>query len=168
MALRHSCGLVFAGILRDALRRGPEIEFGSTQGPHALPSTVGTMAACKDFAWVGAGRLGTCRAHDWRPKLSLNPPVMGVWICAQESTVEGLRWLGKHVHGRDWPWAVRASTNIWSQRDCCWGECGEAVPPPTFLLHSCSEALLKPAVSALVSFVFVYHTLPVKPGKKER
>lgn len=89
MALQRSRGLVFAGILRDALRRGTEIEFGSTQGPHALPSTVGTMAACKDFAWVGVDRLGTCKAHDWRPKLSLNPPEMGVWICAQERTVEG-------------------------------------------------------------------------------
>ena len=77
MALRHSRRLIFAGILRGALRRGPEIEFGSTQGPRALTSTVGLMAACKDFAWVGVGRLGTCRAHDWRPKLSLNPAVMG-------------------------------------------------------------------------------------------
>lgn len=49
------------------------------------------------------------------------------------------------------------------------GEAAGGEPqPPTFLLHSCSEALLEPAVPALVSFVFVYHTLPVKPGKKER
>lgn len=39
---------------------------------------------------------------------------------------------------------------------------------PTFLLHSCSEALLQPAVPALVPFVLVYHTLPVKPGKEGR
>lgn len=80
----------------------------------------------------------------------------------------GLRWLGKRAHGRDWPQAARASSNIYSQHDGCWGERGEATPSPTFLLHSCSEALLKPAVSALVSFVFVYHTLPVKPEKKEK
>lgn len=48
------------------------------------------------------------------------------------------------------------------------GEVREATPSPTFFLHPCSEALLKPAVSALVPFVFVYHTLPVKPGEKER
>lgn len=48
---------------------------------------------------------------------------------------------------------------------CAEGREGKA---PTFLLHPCSEALLKPAVSALVSFVFVYHTLPVKPGEKQR
>lgn len=122
----------------------PDTECGSTEGPHALPSTVGTVTACKGFAWVAAGRLGTCRAHHWRPKLFLYPPTMGVW-----------------------PWAVRASSNIGRQFDCCWGEHREAMPSPTFLLHSCSEALLKPAVSALVPFVFVYHTLPVKPGKKE-
>lgn len=58
MALRHSHGLVFAGILRGDLRRGSEIEFGSMQGPRALPSPVGTMAACKDFTWVGAGQVG--------------------------------------------------------------------------------------------------------------
>ena len=69
--------------------------------------------------------------------------------------------------GQACTWQGLAS-DICSQCECCWGEQEEATPSPTFLLHSCSEALLKPAVSALVSFVFVYHTLPVKPGKKER
>lgn len=35
------------------------------------------MAACKDFAQAGMGRLGTCRTHDWRPEPSLSPSVMG-------------------------------------------------------------------------------------------
>lgn len=37
---------------------------------------------------------------------------------------------------------------------------------PTFLLHPSSEALLQPAVPALVPLVFVYHTLSAEPGKR--
>lgn len=37
--------------------------------------------------------------------------------------------------------------------------------PPTFFLHAGSEALLQPAVSALISLVFVYDALSVKPEK---
>lgn len=34
----------------------------------------------------------------------------------------------------------------------------------TFLLHASPEALLEPAVAALVPLILVYHTLPAKPG----
>lgn len=116
------------------------------------------------------GRLGTCRAHDWRPELSLSPPAMGSGSVPRRALQrdDGAGMAGERAQGRDWPWAARASSHRCRQRDGCWGEHEEATVSPTFLLHSCSEALLQPAVSALVSFVFVYHTLPVKPGKKER
>lgn len=35
----------------------------------------------------------------------------------------------------------------------------------TFLLHASPEALLKPAVTALVPLIFVYHALSAKPGE---
>lgn len=34
----------------------------------------------------------------------------------------------------------------------------------TFLLHASPEALLESAVTTLVPLIFVYHTLPAKPG----
>jgi len=37
---------------------------------------------------------------------------------------------------------------------------------PTFFLHAGSEALLQPAVPALVPLVFVYHTLSAEPGRR--
>lgn len=36
---------------------------------------------------------------------------------------------------------------------------------PTFFLHASPEALLQPAVSALISLVFVHDALSVEPGK---
>lgn len=44
-----------------------------------------------------------------------------------------------------------------------WG--GGAGTRLTFLLHASPEALLEPAVAALVPLVFVHHTLPTKPGE---
>lgn len=35
----------------------------------------------------------------------------------------------------------------------------------TFLLHASPEALLEPAVAALVPLVFVHHALPTKSGE---
>lgn len=43
---------------------------------------------------------------------------------------------------------------------------GGGGPRLTFLLHASPEALLKPAVTALVPLVFVHHTLPTEPGEK--
>lgn len=40
------------------------------------------------------------------------------------------------------------------------------VSAPTFFLHASSEALLQPAVPALVPLVFVYHTLSAEPGRR--
>ena len=42
---------------------------------------------------------------------------------------------------------------------------GRRGPRLTFLLHASPEALLEPAVAALVPLVFVHHALPAKPGE---
>ena len=46
---------------------------------------------------------------------------------------------------------------------CGWGGgVGGGGPRLTFLLHASPEALLEPAVAALVPLVFVHHALPTK------
>lgn len=42
---------------------------------------------------------------------------------------------------------------------------GRGGPRLTFLLHASPEALLEPAVAALVPLVFVHHALPAKSGE---
>lgn len=86
-------------------------------------------------------------------------------VCPGEHSAgnTGLRWLGKCALAGT-SLGCRASPNIPRGQGLLLGE-GEAL---TFLLHSCSEALLQPAVPALVPLIFVYHTLPVKPAKEGR